>query len=510
VRRYGLNALILLCVMLGGYAHAFEVGLSGRGTVIEGLAAGSSSDESPTIVLVGGLAGEEASVIRDAVNAWPRLRGAGSVRLLAIPLANPDGAPLEFPPSGTAYRDHPESFALWRWIGIHAPDLVLIAGPDEAGLAKALQTGSAAAMGPIPARAFDPRELARLRKHAPVASRAHRELERRLHRSALELAEELATSYGHDFSQPIYTQALALIGQLRLGHLEEVRSLVEPYVNGTRDSLARPNSLVLAGHLVFAELARRTADARYLARVRAAADLGFEADGHMKEAMPYHGEFSDSLFMGTAILTEAGALTGQTRYFDMAARHVEFMRRLVLRPDGLYRHQPATDAAWARGNAFPALGLAWALADFPPDHPARAVLLEDFREHMRTLLAYQNEDGLWRNVIDHPGAYPEFSATAMIGYAMQRGVEKGWLPREPYQRSVAKAWHAILGRVGPNGALFDVCESTAHMPSLDAYLKRAAIDGVDERGGAMALLFATEMAGLGNSPEERAPRRLGY
>ena len=41
------------------------------------------------------------------------------------------------------------------------------------------------------------------------------------------------------------------------------------------------------------------------------------------------------------------------------------------------------------------------------------------------------------------------------------------------------------------------CESTNKQPSLDAYLHRAAILGQDLRGGAMALLFATEMAGLG-------------
>jgi hypothetical protein len=44
--------------------------------------------------------------------------------------------------------------------------------------------------------------------------------------------------------------------------------------------------------------------------------------------------------------------------------------------------------------------------------------------------------------------------------------------------------------------LIDVCESTNKQNSLDAYLKRAASLDKDPRGGAMALLFATEMAGL--------------
>ncbi len=58
--------------------------------------------------------------------------------------------------------------------------------------------------------------------------------------------------------------------------------------------------------------------------------------------MPYHDGYSDSVFMGTVIAAQAGALTGDRKYFDLAARHVAFMQKLVLRPDGLYRHSPQT------------------------------------------------------------------------------------------------------------------------------------------------------------------------
>jgi unsaturated rhamnogalacturonyl hydrolase len=212
--------------------------------------------------------------------------------------------------------------------------------------------------------------------------------------------------------------------------------------------------------------------------------------------MPYHDQFSDSVFMGTVIVAQAGALTGERRYFDMAARHVAFMQHLDLRADGLYRHQPLTDAAWGRGNAFAAIGLALTLSEFPRDHPAYARLLEDYRKHMAVLARFQDGDGLWRNVIDYPGAYGEYSATAMIGFAMLRGVRSGWLPEKDYRPVIDKAWQAIATRTAAEGRLVDVCESTARMKSLEEYLQRAAILGPDPRGGAMALLFATEMAGL--------------
>jgi len=481
-------------------AERLDIGLSGRGTRIEGIRLEAGSASAPTVLVIGGLSGADASMAaaRAALKQLQsRPRSARAFNLLVIALANPDAAPLQFPPRGIAYREHAEAHALWRWIGLHAPDLVLITSAADAGLAAALSQQAVAEVGRIPARAgIAPATIAQLGAADIAPSEAHGEMQRRQSRSALELARELAVYYGHDFKAPIYVNAIALIAQLRLGNVDEVKRLAEPYLDGTRDSLAQPNALTMAGHTLFAALARRTGDPRARARVIAAAGLGFEPDGSLKEAMPFNGQFSDSLYMGTAILADAGALTGERRYFDMAARHIAFMQKLVLRPDGLYRHQPDIDAAWGRGNAFAALGLAWTLGEFPHDHPQYGWLLQQYQHLMAVLLRFQNADGMWPNVIDHPGSYGEYSATAMIAWAMQRGIEQGWLRPRNYRPAVARAWQGILARTGPEGHLVDVCESTARMSSPQDYLDRAAILGTDARGGAMALLLATELAGL--------------
>lgn len=501
MRKVAMGLLASVLALPLAAAEHLDIGLSGSGARIQGASVAGPSAASPTVLLIGGLSGNDASFervraeVRDFEKLRPERRG---FRLLAIPLANPDGTRLQFPPAGVAYRENAEANALWRWIGVHAPDVVLIAGDEDFGLAQALSTNAVAEVGRIPARLLPAKRGVLKLSGAEIApSEAHKEIERRLKRSPRELADELAQNYGHEFDQPLYIQAIALIAQIRLGHLEEVRRLVEPYVNGTKNSLERPNSLVLAGHMVFTELARRTGDARYAARVRAAADLGFEAGGQMKESIPYHDQYSDSVFMGTVIAAQAGALSGERRYFDLAARHVAFMQKIVLRPDGLYRHQPLTEAAWGRGNGFPAIGLALALSEFPRDHPDYARLLRDYQAHMGALARYQDADGLWRNVIDYPGAYAEFSATAMIGFAMLRGVRNGWLPAGEYQPRIEAAWRAVLARVGPEGHIVDGCESTTRMKSLEEYLHRAALLGRDPRSGAMALMFATELAGLG-------------
>jgi unsaturated rhamnogalacturonyl hydrolase len=79
---------------------------------------------------------------------------------------------------------------------------------------------------------------------------------------------------------------------------------------------------------------------------------------------------------------------------------------------------------------------------------------------------------------------------------MERGIRKGWLDPAAYQPRVNRAFSAVSVRVGKDGQLVDVCESTNKQKTLEDYLHREAILGPDPRGGAMAMLFATEMGGL--------------
>jgi unsaturated rhamnogalacturonyl hydrolase len=493
-----LRVLILFAFVfpLAG-TDQWDLGLSGKGARIEVSVVVGANAALPIVLIIGGLEGDDASaaLIRREVKAFEAIpQNRRPFQLMAIPLANPDGARLHFPPAGVAYREEVESNALWRWIGIHAPDLVLVAANADFGLADALSQNVVAGVARIPARRVAP--VATILPNQVAKSDARREIERRRGQTPKAVAEELALIYGRDFDQMTYLPGMSLIARLRLGHTADVAKLAAQYVDGTKDPLLRANSLTLAGHLVFAELAERTPDPRFAAAVRRAADLGFTETGEMKESMPFHDEMSDSVFMAIPILAKAGKLTGDRRYFDMAARHLAFMQKLVLRPDGLYRHSPLTDAAWGRGNAFPAMGLALTLSDFPTDHPQHATVLRAFQQHMATLSKFQNEEGMWLEVIDHPGAYAEFSATAMIATSMLRGIRRGWLASDVYQPIVDKAWQAVVIRIGPDGQLMDVCESTNKQRSLDDYIHRAALLGRDPRGGGMALIFATEMAGL--------------
>jgi unsaturated rhamnogalacturonyl hydrolase len=496
---------ILMCVAFAAPVAAAErwsIGLTTGDAPIEATVIDGASVSAPTVLLIGGLQGRDATVeavTREAAafESLPQARRA--FRLIALPLANPDGRPLQFPPTGTAYRDNAESHVLWRWIGIHAPDRVLIAGEAGADLAQALSNNPAGFVGKIPS-VLVPAQAGMLQAlpSTIAPSEAHLEINRRRSRSPRQLAEELGKVYGLDFAQNTYIQAMALIAQLRLGNTAEVLKAVDPYLSGSQDSFARPSQSSLAAHLLFFEIARRTKDERSTRLVIRAANSGFTEDGSLREFMPLHGGWSDSVFMDIPILATAGALTGDRKYFDMAARHFFFMQKIVGRPDGLYRHQASSDAAWGRGNGFPALGMALTLTDFPKDHSDYPAMLAAFQKHMNALARLQDENGMFREVVDYPGAYPEYSGTSMIATAMMRGIRKGWLEATVYQPIVDRAWQAILIRTSSDGRLFDVAESTGTRGlTLKDYLRRAAILDRDPRGGAFAMILATEIAGIG-------------
>ena len=475
------------------------VGLTGSGKGIEILHstdAVAHEGMKKKVLLVGGLDGSDFSS-KFVRQQFDKLNSSGRFAISAIPLANPENAKLEFPPTGEAYAKLTESHYLWRFIGTHAPDFVVVVGADSAGLAKALYRVPVAGVGFIPAKQIEAKagELKDALNSIVLNSQARQEMQRRLSRTPNGMAKMLAEVYGHDLKEVVYIPAMALVARLRLGGpdvLEEAEKLTAIYVSGELNSMEKTTSSHLSGHLIFAELAERTKNPRYVELVRAAADTGFEWNGELRESMPLHNEMSDSVFMGVPILVKAGKLTGEQRYFDMAVKHMKFMQKLCLRPDGVYRHSPLDQAAWGRGNGFPALGLALSLEDMPKG-PGRDAMLSAFQKHMAAMLKLQDETGMWRQVVDVPGAYREFSATAMIGYAMAKGARLGWLDAATYRPASAKAWDAIKTRVSNKAEVIDVCSNTGKQKSLKDYFDRPAILGVDARAGAMALLFATEL-----------------
>ena len=185
-------------------------------------------------------------------------------------------------------------------------------------------------------------------------------------------------------------------------------------------------------------------------------------------------------------------MSGRERDLDhLASILISYAGRLQ-RQDGIFVHFTDGRVAWGRGNGFAALGLMEALTSLPSAHPSRARVLEIFRRQMIGMKGMQAPDGMWRQVVDEPGAYREESVTAMTLTAMARGVRLGWLD-QTYRPVIDRAWRALAAHITEDGRIVDICTGTGSGPTLRYYLDRAAIHDFDDRGGAMALLAATEM-----------------
>ena len=381
-------------------------------------------------------------------------------RVLTLDLSQ--GGPYIFPPQGKAYRQNAASHRLWRRIHIEAPDALVIPNGEDFGL----QT-----LG-VPIVRSTPRS-------APPSA-LHTLQSQRMAQPPKAWSAQLAGQYGQALKEMVYTLSFSVWGRLRAGQIEAVKPILEPFLDGRIDSLAKPTASHFSGHLTLAAFHEISGDPRAKTRVLAAANIARET--------PLDNEMSDAVFMVCPLIAKAAKFTGDKAYAAATLSHFQKMRKLCLRPDGLYRHSPLDEAAWGRGNAFPLLGLALTLSDLPS-----APLLEAYRQHANALLPHQTPGGCWRQIIDKPDAWEEFTATAMIGWALRRGLSRQWLKGRRYEAAVNKAWQAIQRRTLADGTLIDVCESTGKQKSLADYYNREALMARDPRGGTMALQFAAEM-----------------
>lgn len=309
----------------------------------------------------------------------------------------------------------------------------------------------------------------------------------------LAIARVLADRYP---AQPVmsYIPALSWSGSLRLSALtgeaqwrERALKQMQPFISGETPAIAEPYRLTsLAGALAFFDAATLTQNAdAYAVAQKVAAFIADTPPGTYRFAT----HWTDDMFMVGSVLSRAGDAGWMSRLSTMLTTWANQLQR----PDGLFNHATDGPHAWGRGNGFALLGVTETLTRLP-DSPPR--LLDIYRRHVAALAKHQSDDGSWRQVIDEPTSYRELTATAMIVAALARGVARGWIDRATYQPIIDRGWNAVAARVMPDGTVRDVCSGTGAGPTKEYYLNRPVVNGADDRGGAMALLAAIEVATL--------------
>ena len=294
-----------------------------------------------------------------------------------------------------------------------------------------------------------------------------------------------------------YIPALSWSGQLRLAQItrepkwrDKAMKDMQAFTGGQTPAIAEPYRLTsLAGALAFAEADEEAA--RTLAAKVADFMMPEELDGSVKFATGW----TDDMFMASAVLSR-----------NATPRRAAAARRILLayadklqREDGLFIHAEKGPHAWGRGNGFALLGVTEALTHLPPDLQGRENLLAIYRRHLAALVKHQSDDGSWRQVVDEPTSYRELTVTAMTVAAIARGIARGWIDRKTYEPVMNRGWQAVAARVNADGTVKDVCSGTGAGPTKEYYLNRPVVNGADDRGGAMALLAAIEIASVSAS-----------
>jgi rhamnogalacturonyl hydrolase YesR len=200
----------------------------------------------------------------------------------------------------------------------------------------------------------------------------------------------------------------------------------------------------------------------------------------------------DDMYMITAVEVQAYRATGDTKYIDRAALEMVPYLDKLQQPNGLFYHAPDVPFYWGRGNGWVAAGMTELLRSLPKDHPRRARILEGYRKMMKSLLEFQGKDGMWRQLIDHPEAWPETSGTGMFTFAMVTGVKNGWLDAKTYGPAARQAWLALIGYIDQHADVTSVCAGTNKLNDLAYYLSRPRMTG-DFHGQAPVLWSASAL-----------------
>ena len=132
------------------------------------------------------------------------------------------------------------------------------------------------------------------------------------------------------------------------------------------------------------------------------------------------------------------------------------------------------------------------LRSLPANHPRRKQILTAYQKMMMALVPHQGKDGLWRQLIDHPEAWPETSSTGMFTFAMITGVKNGWLEGKKYAPVARRGWLGLVSYLEPNGDIRNVCEGTGKKNDLNYYLNRQRLTG-DLHGEAPVLWAASAL-----------------
>ena len=180
----------------------------------------------------------------------------------------------------------------------------------------------------------------------------------------------------------------------------------------------------------------------------------------------------DDMYMITIVQTHAYKVTNDSKYIDRAAKEMVMYLDELQRPNGLFYHAPDVPFYWGRGNGWMAAGMTELLRYLPKNHKDRPRIMEGYLTMMKSLKEYQNQEGLWNQLLDDPECWTETSGSAMFTFAFIMGVKNGWLDANEYAPAARKAWMALVNYLTEKNQVREICVGTNKKNDKQYYYDR--------------------------------------
>lgn len=198
-------------------------------------------------------------------------------------------------------------------------------------------------------------------------------------------------------------------------------------------------------------------------------------------------------------MAKAGFISGDFSYFAQGSQQYQIYRRLLRNAvTGLYHNgrgwqndaMRLSPGAWSRGHGWLIHGLVETMQYTPKDSQHFRKLKEILTELSNDLLQYQDEQGMWHQLLHLPLAdsYPDSSGTGLIAYNFSRALYEGFLHGIQYEKAAQQALKTLRQYVTKEGVVLGSSPGPGPLKSIENYYRKPAPP--DEPHGAAAMIFA--------------------
>lgn len=212
-------------------------------------------------------------------------------------------------------------------------------------------------------------------------------------------------------------------------------------------------------------------------------------DGTLSRTFPRNMTvWADDVYMSVSFLSQMGKLTGDKKYFDEATKQIVQISDYLWDPvKQLFYHCYYSDlkrngvAYWGRANGWITVSLVKLLEVLPENYKQKQELIDLLEKQIVGASRYQNENGMWNQLLDKPESYDESSVTAMYVYGIAKAVNHGWIDKA-YAKIARVGWRALIDtQITTSGHFKNVCVGTGIAEDLQFYYKRPV--GENEKHG---------------------------